>query len=437
MSIIESVTAREILDSRGNPAVEVEVILDGGEVGVAAVPSGASTGAHEAVELRDGDQGRYGGKGVLRAVENVNTTLADAIEGLDATEQVEIDRLMIDLDGSDNKGNLGANAILGVSLAVAKAAAQALELPLYRYLGGPFADILPIPMLNILNGGKHTEWQSTDLQEFMVMPVGAESEEEAVRMGAEIYHALAKVLTKRGLGTTVGDEGGFAPALSSNRDALEVIVEAIQAAGYTAGEQVCLALDPASSEFFENGQYVLRREKRTLTPAEMVRFYADLVDEFPIISLEDGMAEDDWEGWRELTQALGSRVQLVGDDLFVTNTDRLWRGIQEGIANSILIKLNQIGTVTETVEAIELARQNRYTAVVSHRSGETEDTSIADFVVALNTGQIKTGAPARSERTAKYNRLMAIESELGDTARYPGWAAFYNVDELRKRAGAE
>ncbi|HLJ69164.1 MAG TPA: phosphopyruvate hydratase [Chloroflexota bacterium] len=434
MSAIEVVQAREILDSRGNPTVEVEVILQTGETGVAAVPSGASTGAHEAVELRDGDKTRFGGKGVLQAVENVNTTIADAVEGLDATEQVAIDRLMIDLDGSENKKNLGANAILGVSLAVARAAAAELGLPLYRYLGGPFSDLLPIPMLNILNGGKHTEWQSTDLQEFMVMPVGAESVQEAVRMGAEIYHALAKVLAGRGLSTSVGDEGGFAPALRSNRDALEVVTEAIRQAGYEPGEQVALALDPAATELFEAGSYRLRKEGRTLSPSEMVTFYAELVEEFPIVSIEDGLAEDDWDGWRELTERLGDRVQLVGDDLFVTNTNRLARGIREGISNSILIKLNQIGTVTETVEAIELARRHNYTAVVSHRSGETEDTSIADLVVALNTGQIKTGAPARSERTAKYNRLTAIEEELGDTARYPGWAAFYNVPALQGRA---
>jgi enolase 1/2/3 len=436
MSIIELVQAREILDSRGNPTVEVEVILESGASGTAAVPSGASTGAHEAVELRDGDKGRYGGKGVQKAVENANTTIAEALVGMDATEQIEVDRLMIDLDASPNKGNLGANAILGVSLAVAKAAAEEVGLPLYRYLGGPFARTMPIPMLNILNGGKHTEWQSTDLQEFMVMPVGAGSEREAVRMGAEIYHALEKVLAKRGLGTTVGDEGGFAPSLKSNRDALEVITEAIGQAGYTAGEQVALALDPASSEFFEDGSYVLRKEGRTLSPSEMVDFYAQLVDEFPIVSIEDGMAEDDWEGWRELTQRLGDRIQLVGDDLFVTNTERLWQGIQRRIANSILIKLNQIGTVTETVEAIELARKNGLTSVVSHRSGETEDTSIADLVVALNTGQIKTGAPARSERTAKYNRLMLIEDELDESAEYPGWSAFYNVRELRDRGVA-
>lgn len=437
MSSIEQVVAREILDSRGNPTVEVEVVLESGDVGIAAVPSGASTGAHEAVELRDGDRNRYGGKGVLRAVENVNTTIADAIAGLDATEQVAVDRLMIDLDGSENKENLGANALLGVSLAVAKAAASELSLSLYRYLGGPFADVLPVPMLNILNGGKHTEWQSTDLQEFMVMPVGAESVHDAIRMGAEIYHALGKVLTGRNLSTTVGDEGGFAPSLSSNRDALKVIVEAIQAAGYTPGEDVVLALDPASSEFYQDGSYVLRKEGRTLSSTQMVEFYADLAEEFPIVSIEDGMAEDDWNGWKELTERLGNRMQLVGDDLFVTNTERLWRGIQQGIGNSILIKLNQIGTVTETVEAIELARQNGYTSVVSHRSGETEDTSIADLVVALNTGQIKTGAPARSERTAKYNRLMLIEDELEDTARYPGWAAFYNVRSLAQRGAIE
>ncbi len=433
MSAIEFVQAREILDSRGNPTIQVEVELEDGDVGVASVPSGASTGAHEAVELRDGDTARYGGKGVQKAIENVNGTIADAIAGLDATDQVTIDRLMIDLDGSDNKGNLGANAILGVSLAVAHAAAAELGFPLFRYLGGPFADVLPVPMLNILNGGKHTEWQSTDLQEFMVMPVAAESVTEAIRMGAEIYRALGKVLEGRGLSTSVGDEGGFAPGLKSNRDALEVIVEAIQKAGYTAGEDVVLALDPASTEFYENGAYVLRKEGRTLSSSELVQFYADLVDEFPIVSLEDGLAEDDWDGWKELTDRLGDRVQLVGDDLFVTNTERLWQGIQRATGNSILIKLNQIGTVTETVEAIELARQNRYTAVVSHRSGETEDSSIADLVVALNTGQIKTGAPARSERTAKYNRLMWIESQLADTARYPGWAAFYNVPQLQSR----
>jgi enolase len=434
MSIIESVIGREILDSRGNPTVEVEVILETGDIGRAGVPSGASTGAHEAVELRDGDKARYGGKGVLKAVENVNTTIADAIEGMDATEQVEIDRLMIDLDGSDNKSNLGANAILGVSLAVAHAAAESLGLPLYRYLGGPFSDILPVPMLNILNGGKHTEWQSTDLQEFMVMPVGAESVADAVRMGAEIYHQLAKVLESRGLSTSVGDEGGFAPALKSNADALDAIVEAIGKAGYTAGDDVVLAVDGAASELFEDGKYHLRKEGRVLTSAEMIDWYASLVDRYPIVSLEDGLDEDDWEGWNQLTQRLGERIQIMGDDLFVTNTQRLWRGIDEGTANSILIKLNQIGTVTETVEAVELARQNRYTAVVSHRSGETEDASIADFVVAMNAGQIKTGAPARSERTAKYNQLIRIEEELGDTARYPGWAAFYNVKALGRKA---
>jgi enolase len=434
MSTIDEVNAREILDSRGNPTVEVEILLDSGESGRAAVPSGASTGAHEAVELRDGDKDRFGGKGVLKAVENVNSTIADAIVGMDATDQVAIDRLMVDLDGSENKGNLGANAILGVSLAIAKAAAEELGFPLFRYLGGPFGRQLPVPMLNILNGGKHTEWQSTDLQEFMVMPVGAATVKEAIQMGAQIYHSLAKVLTKRGLGTTVGDEGGFAPSLKSNRDALEVIMDAIHQAGYSPGNQVALALDPASSEFFEDGKYVLRKEGRTLSPPEMVQFYTDLADEFPIISIEDGMAEDDWDGWKELTERLGNRIQLVGDDLFVTNTERLWRGIQQGIGNSILIKLNQIGTVTETVEAIEMARQAGYTAVVSHRSGETEDTSISDFVVAMNTGQIKTGAPARSERTAKYNRLMAIEDELEDVAVYPGWAAFYNVKGLQSRA---
>jgi enolase len=436
MSSIEFVQAREILDSRGNPTVQVEVGLESGELGIASVPSGASTGAHEAVELRDGDSSRYGGKGVQKAVDNVNGTLADAITGLEASDQVSIDRLMIDLDGSDNKENLGANAMLGVSLAVAHAAAADVGFPLFRYLGGPFADVLPIPMFNILNGGKHTDWQSTDLQEFMVMPVGAESVTDAIRMGAEIYHALGKVLEGHGLSTLVGDEGGFAPSLKSNRAALEFIVEAMRNAGYTPGEDIVLAIDPASTEFYENGSYVLRREGRTLSSSEMVQFYADLAEEFPIVSLEDGLAEDDWDGWKELTERLGDRVQLVGDDLFVTNTERLWDGIKRATANSILIKLNQIGTVTETVEAIELARQNRYTAVVSHRSGETEDTSIADLVVALNTGQIKTGAPARGERTAQYNRLMWIESQLADTARYPGWAAFYNVPQLQSRGDA-
>jgi enolase len=438
MSTIEHVQGREILDSRGNPTVEVTVILETGAQGTAAVPSGASTGAHEAVELRDDDKTRYGGKGTLRAVENVNSVIGPSIIGMDALDQVAIDRLMIgELDSTPNKGNLGANAILGVSLAVAHAAADDQGLPLYRYLGGPFGQTLPIPMLNILNGGKHTEWQSTDLQEFMVMPVGAGSEREAVRMGAEIYHALAKVLEGRGLSTSVGDEGGFAPALTSNRDALDAIMDAIAAAGYKPGEDVCLALDPAASEFYEDGQYVLRKEGRTLSPSEMVQFYADLVDTFPIVSLEDGMAEDDWEGWHELTQRLGDRIQLVGDDLFVTNTERLWEGIQRGVANSILIKLNQIGTVTETVEAIDMARRHGYTSVVSHRSGETEDTSIADFVVAMNSGQIKTGAPARSERVAKYNRLMQIELELEEElegpAPYPGWNAFFNVGRLQQR----
>jgi enolase len=433
MSMIEDVHAREILDSRGNPTVEVTVTLDTGEVGVAAVPSGASTGAHEAVELRDKGH-RYGGKGVMRAVENVNTVLADAIVGMEATDQVAIDRLMIDLDASENKSNFGANAILGVSLAVAKAAAEGEGFPLYRYLGGPFADTLPIPMLNILNGGKHANWQSTDLQEFMIVPIGADSEREAVRCGAEIYHELGKVLEARSLSTLVGDEGGFAPSLKSNRDALDVIMEAIRNAGYAAGDDVVLALDPASTEFFEDGQYVLRKEGRSLSPAEMVEFYAELVEAYPIVSIEDGMAEDDWEGWRTLTKRLGDRAQLVGDDLFVTNTSRLWRGIQEGVANSILIKLNQIGTVTETVEAIRLARDHGYSAVVSHRSGETEDTSIADLVVALNAGQIKTGAPARGERTAKYNRLMRIEEDLGEVANYPGWTAFSNVKSLEARA---
>ncbi len=431
---IEDVIAREILDSRGNPTIEVEVLLMGGERGVAAVPSGASTGAYEAVELRDGDKSRYGGKGVLNAVRNVNDTIGDAIIGLDATDQIMLDEVMIGLDGTPNKANLGANAILGVSLAVAKAAANALQVPLYRYLGGVSARTLPVPMMNILNGGKHAD-NSTDMQEYMVLPVGAPTFREALRMGAEVYQGLKKVLHGRKLNTNVGDEGGFAPSLSSNREALEVIVSAIEAAGYKPGVDIFLGMDPAASEFYENGKYVLAREGRTLSSSEMVDLYEQWISEYPIVTIEDGLSEDDWEGWKLLRQRLGNRVQLVGDDLFVTNTARLKRGIQEQVANSILIKLNQIGTLTETLDAIEMARRASFTAVVSHRSGETEDTTIADLVVATNAGQIKTGAPARSERVAKYNRLLVIEDELGEeTARYAGFSAFYNVPALYAKA---
>jgi len=419
ITIIEDVAAREILDSRGNPTIEVEVLLMSGESGVAAVPSGASTGAHEAVELRDGDKSRYGGKGVLTAVNNVNEAIREAIVGLDATDQVTLDELMIELDGTPNKGALGANAILGVSLAVAKAAANTQQQPLYRYLGGVSARTLPVPMMNILNGGKHAD-NSTDMQEYMILPVGALSFREALRMGAEVYQSLKKVLHGKKLNTNVGDEGGFAPTLSSNREALEVVVAAIEEAGYKPGVDIFLGMDPASSEFYENGKYVLAREGRTLTSNEMVDLYEQWINEYPIISLEDGLAEDDWEGWAHLRQRLGNRVQLVGDDLFVTNTARLKRGIQEKSANSILIKLNQIGTLTETLEAIEMAKRASFTAVVSHRSGETEDTTIADLVVATNAGQIKTGAPARSERVAKYNRLLSIEADLGEAAVYAG-----------------
>jgi enolase len=431
---IEDILAREILDSRGNPTVEVEVLLMGGERGVAAVPSGASTGAHEAVELRDGDKSRYGGKGVLNAVYNVNETIRENIVGLEATDQIMLDELMIELDGTPNKGSLGANAILGVSLAIAKAAAIALQQPLYRYLGGTSARTLPVPMMNILNGGKHAD-NSTDMQEYMILPIGAPSFHEALRMGAEVYQSLKKVLHGRKLNTNVGDEGGFAPSLGSNREALEVIVQAIESAGYQPGVDIFLGMDPASSEFYENGKYVLAREGRTLNSSEMIDLYEQWINEYPIVSIEDGLAEDDWDGWRLLRQRLGNRIQLVGDDLFVTNTERLKRGIQEQSANSILIKLNQIGTLTETLQAIEMAKCASFTAVVSHRSGETEDTTIADLVVATNAGQIKTGAPARSERVAKYNRLLAIEEELGEkTARYAGFSAFYNVPALYAKA---
>src|SRR5579884_3781084 len=434
ITTIEAIMAREILDSRGNPTVQVEALLMGGAQGIAAVPSGASTGAHEAVELRDGDKSRYGGKGVLNAVANVNDLISDALVGLDATDQVMLDGVMIGLDGTPNKAKLGANAILGASLAVAKAAANALNQPLYRYLGGVSARTLPVPMMNILNGGKHAD-NSTDMQEYMILPVGASSFREALQMGAEVYQGLKKVLHGRKLNTNVGDEGGFAPSLSSNREALEVVVAAIETAGYKPGVDIFMGMDPASTEFYENGKYVLAKEGRTLTSSEMVDLYEQWIHEYPIISIEDGLAEDDWEGWALMRQRLGNRLQLVGDDLFVTNTARLKRGIQEQSANSILIKLNQIGSLTETLSAIEMAKLASFTAVVSHRSGETEDTTIADLVVATNAGQIKTGAPARSERVAKYNRLLVIEDELGEeTARYAGFSAFYNVPALCARA---
>jgi enolase len=434
LTTIEAVTAHEILDSRGNPTVQVEVLLIGGATGVASVPSGASTGAHEAVELRDGDKKRFGGKGVLNAVNNVNESISDSIIGLDALDQSTIDEVMISQDGTPNKARYGANAILGVSLAVAKAAANAQGQPLYRYLGGVSARTLPVPMMNILNGGKHAD-NSTDMQEYMVLPVGASTFREGLRMGAEVYQGLKKVLHDRKQNTNVGDEGGFAPSLSSNREALEVIVAAIETAGYKPGVDIFLGMDPAATEFYQNGKYVLAREGRTLTSSEMIDLYEQWIGEYPIITIEDGLAEDDWDGWKQLRSRLGNRVQLVGDDLFVTNTQRLKRGILEHSANSILIKLNQIGTLTETMEAIEMAKRASYSAVVSHRSGETEDTTIADLVVATNAGQIKTGAPARSERVAKYNRLLVIENELGDeTAHYAGFSAFYNVPSLYAKA---
>jgi enolase len=423
---IEEVIAREILDSRGNPTVEVEVYLEDGVVGRAAVPSGASTGTREAVELRDADAGRYGGKGVLRAVENVNDVIADEITGMHVTDQAGIDKLMIALDGTPTKAKLGANAILAVSLAVAKAAASWTYLPLYRYLGGVNARRLPIPMMNIVNGGKHAD-NNVDLQEFMVMPVGANSFSEALRMGAEIYHALREVLQADRLSTTVGDEGGFAPDLPTNEAAIQVIMRAVEAAGCQPGTDAAIALDPAASEFFKDGKYHLAGEGNTYSAAEMVDYYAALVDKYPIVSIEDGLAEDDWEGWRLLTEKLGQRVQLVGDDLFVTNTEYLRKGVEVGVANSILIKVNQIGTVTETLEAIEMARRASYTAVISHRSGETEDTSIADIAVAVNAGQIKTGAPCRTDRVAKYNQLLRIEEELQALAQFGGPDVFYNL----------
>jgi len=428
MSNIIDIYAREILDSRGNPTVEVEVALDDGSFGRAAVPSGASTGAFEAVELRDGDAGRYLGKGVRTAVENVNTVIADELAGADATDQRAVDALLLELDGTDNKAKLGANAILGVSLACARAAAESTELTLYSYVGGANAHVLPVPMMNILNGGAHAD-NNVDLQEFMVMPVGAPTFAEGLRWCAEIYHTLKKVLHDRKLGTGVGDEGGFAPDLASNEEALKVIGEAVEKAGYSLGDQIRYALDPATTEIYdeERGVYVLAGEGRELTSAEMVEFWADLCERYPIVSIEDGMAEEDWEGWKLLTDRLGKKVQLVGDDLFVTNTARLKKGIEMGVANAILVKVNQIGSLTETLEAIETAKQAGYACVMSHRSGETEDTTIADLAVATNCGQIKTGAPARSDRVAKYNRLLRIEEELADSGTYAGEDAFYNI----------
>ncbi len=426
MTTITDVYAREILDSRGNPTVEVDVILEDGTLGRAAVPSGASTGAYEAVELRDPDNPRYLGKGVATAVKNVNDLIAPEIVGLDATCQVEIDQILLELDGTPNKGKLGANAILGVSLACAKAAAEAVGLPLYQYLGGVNAKKLPVPMMNILNGGKHAD-NNVDIQEFMVMPVGAKNFAEALRMGAEVFHSLKKVLKGKGLNTAVGDEGGFAPDLASNEEALAAIVQAIEAAGYKPGQDVGLALDVAATEIYKDGKYHLASENKALTSAEMVDFYLDLLDKYPVLSIEDGLAEDDWDGWKLFTEKAGSRLQIVGDDLFVTNTARLAKGIAAGTANSILIKVNQIGTLTETLDAIEMAKKAGYTAVVSHRSGETEDVTIADLVVATNAGQIKTGAPSRTDRVAKYNQLLRIEEELGSAALYDGSKALYCI----------
>ena len=417
---IEWVQGREILDSRGNPTVEAEVMLESGVIGWAAVPSGASTGEHEAVELRDGDARRYLGKGVSHAVQNIDETIAPALEDQDAAEQSEVDRLLIQLDGTPNKSRLGANAILAVSLAVARAVADTLELPLYRYLGGVNASLLPVPLMNIVNGGVHAD-NNVDFQEFMIVPLGASTFADSLRMGVETFHHLKKVLSKKGYATSVGDEGGFAPNLRSNTEALEQILEAIQAAGYRPGEDIALALDPASSEFYENGKYIFKKSDRSeRTSEQMVEFYADWVRQYPIVSIEDGLAEDDWKGWKLLTEKLGSKVQLVGDDLFVTNTDRLEAGIEQKAANAILIKLNQVGTLTETLAAIEMARRNGYSSVISHRSGETEDTFIADLAVATGAGQIKTGSGSRSDRIAKYNQLLRIEEELGEDAKFLG-----------------
>jgi len=421
---IVDIFAREIVDSRGNPTVEADVVLEDGSMGRAAVPSGASTGIYEAVELRDGDAARFLGKGVQKAVENVNNVIAPELLGYDATEQVILDKALIELDGTPNKGKLGANAIMGVSVACAKAAAAAVGLPLYQYLGGVNAKVLPVPMMNILNGGKHAD-NNVDIQEFMILPVGASSFAEALRMGAEVFHNLAKVLKGKGLNTSVGDEGGFAPNLGSNEEAFAVIVEAVKKAGYEPGKDVALAIDSAASSFFKDGSYVFEGSNRSA--ADMVQYYASMVEKYPIISIEDGLAEEDWEGWKLLTDTIGKRIQIVGDDLFVTNTEKLSKGIETGTANSILIKVNQIGTLTETLDAIEMAKCAGYTAVVSHRSGETEDVTIADLVVATNAGMIKTGAPSRTDRVAKYNQLIRIEEELGNASIYKGKAAFYNL----------
>lgn len=422
---IISISALQVLDSRGNPTVEVEVILADGSWGRAIVPSGASTGVHEALELRDGDKDRFFGKGVTKAVHNVNTRIAEALIGADATEQMAIDIAMLELDGTPNKQILGANAILGTSLAVAKAAAAAVSLPLYRYLGGIYAHVLPVPMMNILNGGAHTSWQTTDAQEFMVMPLGAPTFSEGLRWGTEIYHTLKKVLKEKGYATLVGDEGGYAPALKTNAEAVEIILEAIEKAGFEAGKDVAIALDPAASEFYDEKEkvYNLRTEGRKLSSPEMVAFWVDWVNKYPIVSIEDGLAQDDWEGWKLFTEQVGNRIQIVGDDLLVTNPTRVSRAISEKSCNSLLVKVNQIGSLTETMEAVTLCQSHGWTAVTSHRSGETEDATIADLAVAMNTGQIKTGAPARSDRVSKYNQLLRIEKELGSTAKYAGWEA--------------
>ena len=426
MEIVD-IYAREILDSRGNPTVEVEVVLEDGTIGRAAVPSGASTGVHEALELRDGDKTRYNGKGVLKAVENVNDIIAEELIGESAFDQREIDFLMLEIDGTENKEKLGANAILGVSMAVAKAAANFLGMPLYRYLGGVNAHLLPTPMMNIINGGAHAD-NSVDIQEFMLVPAGADTFADSLRMGAEVFHTLKSILKKKGYSTAVGDEGGFAPNLKSNEEALELIVEAIEKAGYKAGKDAFIALDPASSEFFEDGKYVFKwSTKEVMTAEQLVKYYEGLINKYPIISIEDGHAEDDWEGWKIMTEAFGDKIQLVGDDIFVTNINRLKRGVEEGVANSILIKLNQIGTVTETIDVVEYARKKGYTAVVSHRSGETEDTFIADFTVAMGTGMIKTGSLSRSERIAKYNQLLRIEEDLGFGSVFAGLSSFKNI----------
>jgi len=423
---IDSIIGRQILDSRGNPTVEVDVQLVDGSLGRAAVPSGASTGIHEALELRDGDKKKYHGKSVLQAVNNINGKILDSLVGQDATRQRDIDRILLELDGTPNKSELGANAILGTSLAVAKAAAISMELPLYQYIGGIYAHVLPTPMLNILNGGAHTDWQSTDAQEFMIMPLGAETYSEGLRWGAEIYHTLKEVLKSHNYATLVGDEGGYAPALTSNAEAVEIILEAIEKAGYKPGEDIAIALDPAASEFYEEdtGLYNLRTEGKKLSSAEMVAFWKDWINKYPIVSIEDGLAQDDWDGWKLMVKEMGDKIQIVGDDLLVTNPERVRKGIKEKAANSLLVKVNQIGSLTETIEAVEICHRAGWTAVTSHRSGETEDSTIADLAVALNTGQIKTGAPARSDRVAKYNQLLRIEESLGDMAEYAGWKPF-------------